>query len=326
MNKEFLRVWRPLATFAIASLAALTTNVIAGDRSLTLEYDSPVLVSQGGVEILDAEVDAYLSARVPANDIPAVLASHERIARILESLIRRQAFYELARSEGLLDSSENIARLYISMIDQAASIYRDHFRREVELDSYETLARELFLTNPDRFRGSETIDLEQILITVHSDRGEVEAMHEVLRLHELLTDGASFESLAKSYSDDPTVEENSGVLTGVKREELVGPVRGVLDQTEAGVWADPVRSQFGWHIVRIRRTHAAEPLDWEEARPLAEAQARQEHLALALERHLRDLQDAPAQFSEGAIERLLSRHDAQPERGVVLEPELSILE
>ena len=318
----------PAALLLLLGTAMAVSPAGAGDgsRSINLEFESPVLVSQGDLDVLDLEVDAYLSMRVPARDVSAVLASHERIARILESLIRRQAFFQRALAAGLLDEPENQARMYLAMLDQATAIYREHFREEIELESYETLARELYLTNRDRFRRPETLDLEQILIQVDPSRSETDAMREVLRLHELLNNGADFGELARSYSDDPTVADNGGVLENVNREDLVGPVRSVLDDAESGQWADPVRSQFGWHLVRVTQITPGRTLEWEEAQPMAEAQARQDHWALSMERLLRDIQDAPSNFSEGAIERLLSRHNAQPEDGVMREPELSILE
>ncbi|MGY6588970.1 MAG: peptidylprolyl isomerase [Wenzhouxiangella sp.] len=257
-----------------------------------------------------ADVDAYMAARVPAEDQAAVLSSPDRIASILSSLVITNGMVDRAREAGLLDSTENQSRLHYALQRAIQDIYRQHFREATELESYEQAARELFLTQPERFRGPETLTFEHLLIQVNAERSETEAMRLVLDLHEQLEGGADFSALAAEHSDDPTVVDNGGLLEGINPGDLVPQVASVVSETAIGELAVPVRSRFGWHLIRMVSVNPAETLDWEQAQPHAERIARDRHLTAATERMFRELQDGEAEFADGAIESLLRRYGA----------------
>ncbi|MGY6632030.1 MAG: peptidylprolyl isomerase [Wenzhouxiangella sp.] len=279
-------------------------------KELSLSFESPLVVRQGNVEVSQADVDAYMATRVPVEDQAAVLSSSDRIASILSSLVITNGMVDRARDAGLLDSTENQSRLHYALQRAIQDIYRQHFRQQTELDSYEQSARELFLTQPERFRGPETFDFEHLLIHVGDERTETEAMRLVLDLHEQVESGADLLALAQEYSDDPSIADNGGLLESISTAQLVPQVAAIVAETPLGELGMPVRSRFGWHLVRVVAANPPETLSWEEAQPRAEQMARDRHLTVATERMLRELQDGEAEFADGAIESLLRRYGA----------------
>jgi foldase protein PrsA len=69
-----------------------------------------------------------------------------------------------------------------------------------------------------------------------------------------LADGAKFEELAKEYSNDPGSAENGGSLGWVDyegRQNFVPEFSEALDKLETGKVSDPVKTQYGFHIIEV---------------------------------------------------------------------------
>ena len=71
--------------------------------------------------------------------------------------------------------------------------------------------------------------------------------------------GASFEELAKKYSKDPGSGAQGGDLDFAKADSYVPEFGQALTQLKKGeVTAVPVKTQFGWHIIKLEDTREAE--------------------------------------------------------------------
>ena len=304
---------------ASVSWAQVASASEAEGRSHSLSFESEVIVRVGDSSVTQLDVDAFLAARVPEQDRGGVLMSADRIGQLLQNLLLRRGLVGLAQDAGLLQDPLVQARL-IHAVDQAlSSIYQDYFLSRIELGDYEDLAREIFLTRRDQFVTVPTVDFHHVLIGVGEIRTEAEAMGRILELHGRVASGESITDLAKEYSDDSTVQENAGLFERVPVDQVVSQVRFMLEETSLGQLADPVRSQFGWHLVVPVARHAPERLSWEQARDQALALAMDQHQTSAVERLLRDLQDAPPDFAPGSIEQLRRRYGVSGEGAPTLE-------
>ncbi len=311
-----------LGLIVIFLLGVMAFQEAAAEPPVLLPLDSPTVLTMGQTTITQADIDAYL-LRVPEEHRGGVLQSADRIGELLTNLVLIKAFVPLAHQEGLLDDEKMRARLNLAAAREARDIFREHFRRDIELDDYSTRGRELYLTDPERFKKSETIDFEHILVLAGQTRSEVEAMARVLELHEMISEGAEFANVAREYSDDPGVDENGGLYEAVAADSLVPQVAALMGQASKGELNPPVRSQHGWHLVRLKAVHEGEIPEWEEVKDRAMRAARENHLTTAFERVLRDIQDQPFEFEEGSIAKLLARYgvvddDEQPTEDEIL--------
>ena len=302
-----------MKTWSVVVLAFLMVQGMAwadGDevqKTWTLEYQSPRFLDMGDVTITQTDVDAYL-LEMAAERRPAFLASAERIGDMLNNLVLVESFVPMAIEEGLLEDPAVQAHLYRRLAREVRELYREWFFDSIELDDYTLRAREIYLTNPQRFRRQETLDFHHLLVLAGSTRSEVEAMTRVVEAHESLTNGADFAEVARQYSDDPSVQDNDGFFEGVQVDELVEQVAAALGNTPVGDVSPPVRSRFGWHIVVLETVHDGEVPEWEEVKDRAIQVARRQHRTEAFERLLRDIQDVPYKFAEGSVAALLTRY------------------
>jgi peptidyl-prolyl cis-trans isomerase C len=97
--------------------------------------------------------------------------------------------------------------------------------------------------------------------------------------------GASFEKLAKENSKDGSATEG-GDLGWFMASQMVKPFADALQQLEIGKYtATPVKSEFGWHIIKLEETRASTPPPYESVKPQLGPMVQQKKF----EAHLKEL-------------------------------------
>lgn len=95
-------------------------------------------------------------------------------------------------------------------------------------------------------------------------------------------DGEGFAELAEKNSLGPTAEKG-GDLGWFDARRMVKPFADAVAEMEPGSYSQqPVQTQFGWHVILLEETRAAEPPSFEEAKPQLTNVLRQQKVAEAL--------------------------------------------
>jgi peptidyl-prolyl cis-trans isomerase C len=97
---------------------------------------------------------------------------------------------------------------------------------------------------------------------VHARHILVESEDEAKAIKAELEKGADFAELAKKKSKDPGASDG-GDLGFFTKEQMVPEFSAVAFALEPGKISDPVKSQFGWHIIKVeeKRSRTAPPFD-----------------------------------------------------------------
>jgi peptidyl-prolyl cis-trans isomerase D len=85
--------------------------------------------------------------------------------------------------------------------------------------------------------------------------------------------GKDFAELAKLHSSDPTANQG-GELGFVQKQDFPGPIGDTLFSMKVGDVSAPVKSQFGYHILKLEEIQAQEVRPFEEVRAELDAQYR----------------------------------------------------
>jgi peptidyl-prolyl cis-trans isomerase C len=123
--------------------------------------------------------------------------------------------------------------------------------------------------NEEQFLQEDTIRASHILITVDQDADEDEAAaaeQEILDLKSKLDAGADFAELAMEHSDCPSSAQG-GDLGDFGRGSMVPPFEQAAFSVEVGEISDPVRTQFGFHLIKLTGKTEGEKLPFEQIRP-----------------------------------------------------------
>ncbi|WP_242224929.1 peptidylprolyl isomerase PrsA [Bacillus cereus group sp. BfR-BA-01380] len=81
-----------------------------------------------------------------------------------------------------------------------------------------------------------------------------------------LAQGKSFEDLAKQYSEDPGSKDKGGDLGYFKSGQMVKEFEDAAFKLKKDEVSDPVKSQFGYHIIKVTDIKELKPFDQEKDR------------------------------------------------------------
>ena len=136
---------------------------------------------------------------------------------------------------------------------------------KVELSDEEV--REYYDENIESFETPKTVEARHILIKVdqNADPKTVKkAKERALKIMKLAREGKNFAELAKKYSEGPT-RDKGGYLGTFKKGAMVKPFSDVAFSLKAGEISEPVRTRFGWHIIKVEKVNKASTTSFDDA-------------------------------------------------------------
>ena len=104
---------------------------------------------------------------------------------------------------------------------------------------------------------------------VHARHILVETEDEAKAIAEELKKGADFADLAKKKSKDPGASDG-GDLGFFTKEQMVPEFSAVAFVLEPGKISDPVKSQFGWHVIKVEEKRNRKAPEFEQVKPQIE--------------------------------------------------------
>lgn len=110
------------------------------------------------------------------------------------------------------------------------------------------------------------VKASHILIGFHDSDGQIDTMAAKNRadsVYAQLTAGASFEEMAVLYSDDPGSKEKGGDLDFFERRMMVKEFDEVAFTMEVGQISEPVKTNFGYHIILLTDKMDTQPYESE---------------------------------------------------------------
>lgn len=124
------------------------------------------------------------------------------------------------------------------------------------------------------------------------DEKEVHARHilvgseqEAKDIKKKLKEGKSFEEIAKEYSKDPGSAANGGDLGYFTKDKMVKEFADAAFALKKGGISDPVKSPFGWHVIKQEDARKITPPTFNEVRE----SLRQQLQAKKVDDYMKDL-------------------------------------
>ena len=217
-----------------------------------------------GKPVPSSRVNA-LKQQVEASGRPV---TPEVLAQIKEELIAREIFMQEAKKRGL-DAT-------------------DEYKNQIELARQTILIRQLFADHQKKNPVTDAeIQAEYDKFVAANGGKEYRARHILVEKEDeakaLIADikkGAKFEDLAKKASKDPGSGANGGDLDWAAAGSYVPEFSGAMVKLDKGQMTDtPVKSQFGYHIIRVDDVREAQLPKLEEVKPQISQQLQQQKLS-----------------------------------------------
>ncbi len=90
-----------------------------------------------------------------------------------------------------------------------------------------------------------------ILVKFVPTEDTTQAYNKAMEVRKMIEKGANFSDMAKQFSGDPSVKDNNGDLGYITVFQTVYPFENAVYSTAVGEVSQPVRTQFGYHLVKV---------------------------------------------------------------------------
>src|SRR5207253_1940156 len=144
---------------------------------------------------------------------------------------------------------------------------------EAQVTVSDTDLRAAYEKAKGRLEVPEKRHARHVLITGKDDAAALAQAQKVLAEAKA---GKDFGELAQQYSQDPGSAHNGGDLGWAERSAFVAPFADALFGMKVGEIKGPVKTQFGYHIIRLDEIQAGKSKSFEEARSDLEAQIKRD--------------------------------------------------
>lgn len=244
VTKTGLRFGLATALAGSLALSLLVAPARAADDA------NPVLAKVNGAEIRKSDVTLAEEELGPSL---AQMDPATKDDNVLSFLIDMKLVAKAAEDKKVADSEEFKKRLAFT-------------RNRLLMDSL--LASEgKAATTPDAMKkvyeeASKQIGGEQ---EVHARHILVETEDEAKAVKAELAKGGDFAELAKKKSKDPGASDG-GDLGFFTKEQMVPEFANVAFALEPGKISDPVKSQFGWHIIKVEEKRNRKPPEFDQVK------------------------------------------------------------
>jgi len=209
--------------------------------------------------LIDVEIQIEraksLQITVPESDIDSQISQLKEANQLTDAQLE-----EILQSRGLTIEAhrEQISR---SLLVTKLVNYEVQSRLVITDDELQ----EAYTHQKDRFRIAGELTVSHILFLVPEQATAEEAARAKQKADAVLQKlraGGDFAQLAKQYSEGPSAE-NAGLLGTFRTGELVPGLEAVVASLQPGEISDPVRTQIGWHIVRLENAQegGAKPVE-----------------------------------------------------------------
>ncbi len=156
-------------------------------------------------------------------------------------------------------------------------------------------ARKFYDSNTEEFKNPETVKASHILFMVNKDDSE-----EVVKQKEAAAKaalarakkGEDFNKLAKELSEEPGAKESGGDLGFFSKDRMVPEFADAAFSQKPGDISGPVKTQFGWHIIKVTEKKPAGTVPFDEVKDQITAYLKSTKQREAVQGILKNLKDS----------------------------------
>ncbi|MBC9177295.1 peptidylprolyl isomerase [Pseudoroseomonas ludipueritiae] len=212
--------------------------------------EDPLLARVDGQEIRRSDVQAAI-AELP----PELRSAPESVLSplVIDQMITQKALVAAARAQKLQDQPEVQARLKRA---EEQELQQALLRQEISPKLTDEALRARYARDIAGKPGEEEVHARHILVANEADAKKVEA--------EVRKPGADFAAIARSRSTGPGTEQG-GDLGFFKKGDMVPEFAEAAFAMKPGEISQPVRSPFGWHVIKVEARRTAEAPSYEDS-------------------------------------------------------------
>ena len=208
-----------------------------------------------------AEVKRVLALSKQQREIAWLTLSAERFAKDAppadEAALK--AYYEAHKADYLTPETVDLHYVELSLADLAAKVTVDDAQLKAYYEEQKT-------KTPERFTQPEQRRVSHILLEVTDPKQDAAVKAKAESILKRAQGGEDFAKLAKEFSQDPGSAAQGGDLGWSERKAFVAPFADAAFSMTPGEIRGPVKTQFGYHVLKLDGIQAATTKTFEQAK------------------------------------------------------------
>jgi peptidyl-prolyl cis-trans isomerase C len=247
-----------VATFAVLLLIAGASPVLAQDQD-------PVLAKVNGVEIRQSDLTA---AEEEAGQIPPMPPESKReylIAFLTDMIVVSKE----AENRKIADSPEFKRKAAFARNKALMTALFEQVGKEALTDAE---MHKVYDEAVKQMPPEEEVRARHILFRAAAgdDKASKEAEDKLKAVIERLKKGEDFVKVATELTEDPSGKANGGDLGYFTKEQMVPEFAEVAFKLDKGQLSAPVKTQFGWHVIKVEDKRSKPAPSFEDVKPQIE--------------------------------------------------------
>lgn len=198
-----------------------------------------VILKIGDNEVMYSEVETMWKNMFPSDSAPEFTSFDETIQQnVLRGIVSERLIYNQALEKGV-DKRKDLQKRMENMRKQLImQVYLEEKAQDVVT---EAALKKAYDDKIKSMKGNKEVRARHIL---------VESEEEVKAIKDSLDNGADFAELAKEKSTDKASGVRGGDLGYFTKDKMVKEFADTAFALEKNAISDPVKSPFGWHIIK----------------------------------------------------------------------------
>ncbi len=248
---------RLLTAFAVGFAALMATTALAPAQAPSSD---PVIAKVNGVEIRQSDLNIAeddIGRDMPAND---EAGKRDYLVNYLTDLL---LIAKAAEAKKIPDSAEFKQRLAFVRNKALMEVV---LGQESKAAVTEPALRKIYDDATKNMGGQQEVRARHILFRVNDPNDQAAskaAEDKVKNTIDRIKKGEDFATLAKALTEDPSGKQDGGDLGYFTRDQMVPEFSEVAFTLEKGQVSGPVKTPFGWHVLKVedKRTRQPPPFD-----------------------------------------------------------------
>ena len=221
-----------------------------------------ILAEVNGKKISGVDYNLFIDSLNP--QLKQYFGGDELNKDVVNELVYQALLYEDAMEKGMDKEDE-----FLQVVEKTKESMLKTYALGKLLATVEVTDEDLkkfYEENKEAFVKPESADASHILVEEEDKAREI---------YEKIQKGEDFEELAKEFSTCPS-KEKGGNLGTFTKGQMVKEFEDAVFENEVGTITEPVKTQFGYHIIKINQKNDAEELSFDEVKDKVEAQVRRQ--------------------------------------------------
>ncbi len=275
--------------------------------AIAQEQNPEDILAQRGKGVVTQRMFAARADQIPEHLRLGALRDGNRFRDLLNDALLKAQLAEDAREAGFDQEPMIKDRMQLAALSELANAWLEHYVKTQAPADYEQLALEYYQLNQDKILTSPKINVSHILIS-NTERSDEEALALALTVYQqLIEDPDTFDQLVSQYSEDPSAKSNQGKFQNVKRGDMVKPFESAAFALEPGKISEPVKTEYGYHIIRLDAHIAPEKMPFEEVKNMLVEKQREKHEERVKMDYLNSLTSVDVKITQEALEEMVRR-------------------